>query len=81
MFLHLSFLKHTMAFLGIAFNNGGVEGVGISLFENIRWRSLGYGLTTVVTQVSAFLFFKPDVGVLGGSVYKRHIRIVWRVIC
>ncbi len=25
MFLHLSFLKHTMAFLGIAFDNGGVQ--------------------------------------------------------
>ena len=25
MFLHLSFFKHTMAFLGIAFDNGGVQ--------------------------------------------------------
>ena len=60
MFVHLFsfFFKHTMALLGIAFNNGGVQCVCISLFLNIRWRSQGLRLTAAACNVFASLFFK-----------------------
>jgi len=67
MFLHFYFFKHTMAFLGIAFNSGGVECFCI-LFKSRRWRSWKLRLTAVVCNVFASLFFKPDDGVLRDCV-------------
>ena len=63
MFLHLSFFKHTMAFLEIALNKGGVQCFCI-LFKNIRWRSQGLRLTTVVCNVFA-AFLKQTMAFLG----------------
>ena len=74
MFLHLSFLKQTMAFLEIAFNTGGVQYFCI-LFKNRRWRSQGLRLTPVACNVSASLFFKTYDDVLRNCVWQR-----WRAM-
>ena len=68
MFLHLPFLKHTVAFLMIAFNKGGVQCFCISLFFKHTMVFLGIAFNSGGLQCVASRFFKTYDGVLRDCV-------------
>ena len=66
MSLHLAFFKHTMAFLEIAFNNGGVQCFCIFFKQTMAF--LGIAFDKGGAQYFCIFFFLTYDGVLGNCV-------------